>query len=295
MKPIVFYHKNCADGFGAAFAAWSYIEDATFVPVGYGDVKSILDVDLLGNIDGCVVYILDFSFPREVMAYIEAHAAHMVWIDHHKSAFEMWCPDDPFTENSSHHEYKEHRTIILNNKHSGALLSWSYFSGAPVGSAPLLFKYIDDYDRWQFKLEGTKPFNKALWSMTPWSSEQWAKIGMTEIDNMVLTGEALLRDHNSRVKKHVEKSRMCSIDGRPGLAINAPGYVTSDAGHELALQSGTYGMTYTINEKLGVNASLRSNGDYDVSALAKVYGGGGHKNAAGFECTLPQLQTILAA
>jgi nanoRNase/pAp phosphatase (c-di-AMP/oligoRNAs hydrolase) len=28
--------------------------------------------------------------------------------------------------------------------------------------------------------------------------------------------------------------------------------------------------------------SLRSVGDFDVSAIAKIYGGGGHKNAAGF-------------
>lgn len=28
--------------------------------------------------------------------------------------------------------------------------------------------------------------------------------------------------------------------------------------------------------------SLRSRGDFDVSAIAKKFGGGGHKNAAGF-------------
>jgi nanoRNase/pAp phosphatase (c-di-AMP/oligoRNAs hydrolase) len=35
---------------------------------------------------------------------------------------------------------------------------------------------------------------------------------------------------------------------------------------------------------------LRSNGDYDVSAIAKAFGGGGHKNAAGFEV---QVETLL--
>lgn len=30
--------------------------------------------------------------------------------------------------------------------------------------------------------------------------------------------------------------------------------------------------------------SLRSVGDFDVSTIAKQYGGGGHKNAAGFRC-----------
>ena len=27
MKPLVIYHKNCADGFGAAFAAWLKLGD----------------------------------------------------------------------------------------------------------------------------------------------------------------------------------------------------------------------------------------------------------------------------
>ena len=36
--------------------------------------------------------------------------------------------------------------------------------------------------------------------------------------------------------------------------------------------------------------SLRSNGDYDVSAIAKAFGGGGHRNAAGFTT---DIQTLL--
>lgn len=43
------------------------------------------------------------------------------------------------------------------------------------------------------------------------------------------------------------------------------------------------------------HVSLRSNGHYDVTALALRYGGGGHKNAAGFkiQTTLPRLKTLL--
>jgi nanoRNase/pAp phosphatase (c-di-AMP/oligoRNAs hydrolase) len=35
--------------------------------------------------------------------------------------------------------------------------------------------------------------------------------------------------------------------------------------------------------------SLRSNGDYDVSAIAKAFGGGGHRNAAGFQVPVETL------
>ena len=40
------------------------------------------------------------------------------------------------------------------------------------------------------------------------------------------------------------------------------------------------------------NVSLRSVGDYDVSAIAKTFGGGGHRNAAGFEVALDRLKFI---
>lgn len=43
------------------------------------------------------------------------------------------------------------------------------------------------------------------------------------------------------------------------------------------------------------HVSLRSNGHYDVAAVALRYGGGGHKNAAGFQIqtTLPKLKAML--
>ena len=37
MKPLVIYHASCADGFGAAFAAWlKFGDDAEYVACSYG-------------------------------------------------------------------------------------------------------------------------------------------------------------------------------------------------------------------------------------------------------------------
>lgn len=294
IKPLILYHANCADGMGAAYSAWKHFGDnAEYVAVKYGDVKSVNDIDLLGQIEGRQVYILDFSFPIEVMDYIMIYAKHTTWLDHHLTAFQMWVPELPFTDTSRYIQQDDYMTVVLDNSRSGAMIAWGFFNDAPT---PMLIQHIDDYDRWQFKLIDTKPFNKALWSLAPWTFEQWntlANFTSEEFNNFCAEGRALLRDHTARVSKHVEHSRMCTIAGKPGLAINAPGYVSSDAGHELAVQSGTYGMTYSLDEHLMVKVSLRSNGDYDVSALAKTLGGGGHRNAAGFECTLNQLINLL--
>jgi nanoRNase/pAp phosphatase (c-di-AMP/oligoRNAs hydrolase) len=57
----------------------------------------------------------------------------------------------------------------------------------------------------------------------------------------------------------------------------------SEIGHELATTGGTFGLIWYLGENNKAKISLRSNGDHDVSAIAKQFGGGGHKNAAGFE------------
>ena len=37
MKPLVIYHANCADGFGAAFAAWlKFGDEAEYQAAQYG-------------------------------------------------------------------------------------------------------------------------------------------------------------------------------------------------------------------------------------------------------------------
>ncbi|PLX31947.1 MAG: hypothetical protein C0604_06035, partial [Clostridiales bacterium] len=42
-------------------------------------------------------------------------------------------------------------------------------------------------------------------------------------------------------------------------------------------------ISFLLKEVEGsVKVSMRSKGDYDVSQIASIFGGGGHKNAAGF-------------
>lgn len=53
--------------------------------------------------------------------------------------------------------------VIHDNDQSGALLSWQFFH--PGTEVPMFIRHIDDYDRWQFKIKGTKEFNKAIWSL----------------------------------------------------------------------------------------------------------------------------------
>jgi hypothetical protein len=315
MKPLVIYHANCADGFGAAFAAWLKLgDDAEYVPMQYGHPIGTMPTSMF---IGREIYILDFSLPRGDMLWLFEHASRVVWLDHHKTAFEMTDSDGPtfYIEQPS-------VTAILNNNKSGAYLAWEFFH--PGTEVPMFIRHIDDGDRWVFALDGTKAFNKALWSYAPWSFEQWVEwfydceqgFNHTYWADFYTEGEAILRAHDQNVQGAVKgAARECVIaalrnpttlgaPGHPwkqrpgvahvaeaaGLAANCPPHLTSDVGHELATQSGTFGLCWTLaKEGMTAKCSMRSNGDYDVSAIAKAFGGGGHRNAAGFEVPIETL------
>jgi len=299
MKPLVIYHAYCTDGFGAAFAAWLKLGDgAEYLPMDYADTSPDMMAE---KCRGREVYILDFSFQRLVMGHIFEAAKRVVWLDHHKTAFEMagLGYEKGMTSACHHLADPARHHIRLDDNKSGALLAWEYFH--PGTEVPLLIQHIDDRDRWQFKLEGSRELHAALSSYKPWSFEQWGhwcgtSRGLsfdTQNDwrRFLAEGAAILRAQDAHVKSMAKQARKCVIPysevptPRPvasGLAVNASLH-QSEVGHELANQSGTYGLVWYLGADNKVRCSLRSNGDYDVSAIAKSFGGGGHRNAAGFE------------
>ena len=88
--------------------------------------------------------------------------------------------------------------------------------------------------------------------------------------------------------EHITK-RFMTIGGVQDVPVaNLPYTLTSDAGH--AMCNTPYDGTNDLppfaacywDTPEGRVFSLRSVGNFDVSEIAKKYGGGGHKNAAGF-------------
>jgi oligoribonuclease NrnB/cAMP/cGMP phosphodiesterase (DHH superfamily) len=246
--------------------------------------------DVLGR----EVYILDFSFPPDVTKEMIDKSAKFVWLDHHKTAFEGWCEDGERNrcEQSNGKDY-----ILLDNNKSGALLAWEYFN--PGYAVPDLAKLIDDRDRWQFKLAGSRElhaglnsqlFNFSDWHLlTPVGTSDWGR----NLADVVSRGRQILSVHNEQIKRSVESAAGCAIHGLKGLAVNTPQHM-SEVGNGLAKASGTYGLVWYYDGKTNrANCSLRSIGEYDVSAIAKLFGGGGHKNAAGFNVPLEQMQEFL--
>ena len=307
MKPLVIYHANCTDGFGAAFAAWLKLGyGAEYLPMEYG--KNFL-TEYAGSTINREIYILDFSLPKAVMDWLFGHAKRVVWLDHHASVFKDWgAPlDDVADELTLGLVQPNDHTVVLDDTKSGAMLAWEYFH--PGTKVPMLIQHIDDRDRWQFKLEGSKEFHAALASYQQWTFEQWEAhflVGNIRLNALKDEGRAILRAHNQNVQAALKQARSCRLlksipkpggehweavflVDASGLAANAPTFLASDLGHELANKSGTFGLVWSMAGDGQIHCSLRSNGDYDVSAIAKAFGGGGHRNAAGFSTDINTL------
>lgn len=64
--PLVIYHANCWDGFCAAWVARKALGAIEAVPAQYGQPPP--------EVADRVVYVLDFSYPRDVMADLATRA-----------------------------------------------------------------------------------------------------------------------------------------------------------------------------------------------------------------------------
>lgn len=108
------------------------------------------------------------------------------------------------------------------------------------------------------------------------------------VHELVVEGEAIERKHFKDIAELISVTRREMVIGGTRVPVaNLPYTLTSDAGHKMAMEhESRIGGCYWDTPD-GRVFSLRSTDDGpDVSAIAKLYGGGGHAHAAGFRVAL---------
>lgn len=283
-KAVIFYHANCVDGFAAAHVIERHIIEntslsPTLLAVNYnaGETPEAFDARYGYLLKDAEVFIVDFSFPNDVMNHIALSASKLYWIDHHKTAFEAL----EFDINTRYETWPAlNFYLLLDNSKSGAMLAWEFAYGRNAES-PDFIKIVDDYDRWVFQYPQTKDAQMYIRSHNM-DRLAFDSLMLMSMDEMAQAGGMMRLYYNAQLEAHKNrKPRAVYLYGERGLSLNADAAFSSELGTYLAEQSGTFGAVYQI-EGRQIKFSLRSCGDYDVSALAKKFGGGGHKNAAGF-------------
>ena len=295
---LVMYHKDCADGFLAAatIKASGKLPGADYVPVQYGDITADnYDEDWAHLTGDREVWIVDFSVKPDVMDKLVADADRVFWLDHHKTAFESYGLDIHETYAGGLDGYRR-LVVDLDNDRSGALIAWHFFMDS---AAPALIEHVDDRDRWVWALPDTRDVMAGFFASQPWDLDTWSAVlrdsnthAWVTVD-MLNEGRVLNKALDSDLEMLMHGATPALINGdQRGLIVNAPHKYASELGHKLAELSGTYAIVWRT-EGRRVFCSLRGAPGYDVSELAKMFGGGGHAGAAGFECDLTMLETFM--
>ncbi|GBU14831.1 hypothetical protein AwPolaro_02090 [Polaromonas sp.] len=281
-QPLVIYHgRRCADGFGAALAAWLYYDGkAEFLGLSHGDIESVSDLPAL---EGRAVYILDFSFSPDIMRAIDERAARLIVLDHHKSAAEKLSG---FTCRCG--------VVHFDMNKSGARLAWEFFQ--PDTPLPALVRFIEDRDIWAWKYPESPAFLAAL-DMAVLDFARWAEIAAyrpPEVLDFMARGQAMDDKFKKLADDIAEGVQPLSFNGYSGVMLNAPGVFHSWLGNVLSAQVGTFALLWHVGKSGDVKVGLRSQPGFDCIALAESMGGGGHAQACGFKMGIERLPELLS-
>lgn len=262
-EPIIFFHALCSDGMCSAWVARKRYQNAEFRPMHYDSKVDYSDLT------GRLVIVLDMSFPRDVVEKMHAVAGEFMMLDHHASA-EAKLRDLPYCKFAT--------------GRSGAGLTWeTLFLGPP----PALVQYVEDRDLWRFSLDRAREVAAAIQELPiglpgkPLDFDAWDAAAQFDIDTLALAGAHHLQTVGRLAAQIESQAQLSVLADVPCLVASSP-VLVSEVGHLLAKRLPPMGVVYSQRADGIYTYSLRSTGDFDVSVVAAKFGGGGHRNAAGF-------------
>lgn len=267
MRVAIIFHNPCLDGSAAAAAAVMWCRDLghdfKLLPARYGNEPP--DISGYGY-----VIVADFSYPRKTMEMLAEQAkGNIVVYDHHKTA---------------EAELKGLPYAYFDMNRSGAGITWDELHG---GNRPWWIHYAEDRDLWKWELPDSREIN-AYFQTQDGSPEFFLDLPPTQsvpdhVRNYGIGAQMFINAYVKAMNKDVK--RLVKVEEFEGIPVlNVPYKETSSVVGEAAVgvlfavgwhQAGTGKYAY----------SLRSNehgSNFDVSEFAKRFGGGGHRNAAGF-------------
>lgn len=246
------------DGTGFEYIAINYNQDFPF-----DKIKSDEEV-----------IIVDFSLQKpgnfEKLLNI---TKRVIWIDHHKTAIEKW------------QHLEDSVKGIRRDGVAGCVLTWEYFF--PNKPVPHIVELLGDYDIWAFKfgaitnnlqagirLYDTEP-ESPMWDK--WLGDDYVPFEETE------KGEVALQYRDNYYGGLIKSwSFFTEFEGYKVVACNA-GSVSSQLFGSVK-EDYDIMMPFVFDGKQWTVSIYTKKTNIDCSELAKKYGGGGHRQAAGFQC-----------
>lgn len=303
--PLIIYHGNCPDGFGAAWLLGKSLGPHEKFAASYGQPAPMHLIERDRD-----VWIVDFCYPPNELHRI-AEMTQMIILDHHETALDYTneCRDI-LNLRSSYEALDKAPAIgkrgiaVIDPTHSGIGIVAQWV--ACDIDIPHFVKNIEDRDLWRFALRDTREIFAAVTSH-PYTDEAWDSLAEKPWISLLIEGEGIERYRQRLIQQCVDiayqhdfmtPSDPEGID--PGFGYwqdrfgywqdiwvaNAPYAICSDVAGELAKRDpGRFAATFVIDEQ-GPKWSLRSTDEgmnvAEIAARMQPGIGGGHAHAAGF-------------
>lgn len=270
-----FYHSADLDGHCSGAIIKQRYPECEMIGINYGDEFPWESIDKDEK-----VYMVDFGLqPFECMKKLNA-MCELHWIDHHKTVIE------DATNNCFLASGGQSLEIGL----AGCELTYRYvYPDYPLPETVML---LGRYDVWDHSNYNVLPFQYGMRQEIDTSPDNqgfWAKMLNSNIhtEATIQTGKIIMLYEASQNEKFCKAYAFgTNIDGYVGICVNR-GFTNSKIFdsvydhryHDLMI-------TFCRLKDAGKwTVSLYSTKeDIDCGVIAKKYGGGGHKGAAGFQC-----------
>ena len=277
MQRYCFFHAGCPDGFGAAWSAYrAWGDTGRYVARGHDDR---FDPQ---RYEGATVAFVDIALPNPELVELCEVAARVIVLDHHVSARDRYVADPDAAVAVSTYGHLVHFDL----EHSGAMLAWHHFH--PDTPPPPLLRYVEDQDLWNWKLPRSEEVNAAIGSYAQ-RFEVWDELASRDAESLADEGTHVVRSNRAEIARALQSAHSIDLAGARAEAVNSR-YLRAPIGHALAERAAhgrPWGAVYRISGER-VDVSVYSIGDLDVASIASRYGGGGHRNAAGFAVRLDE-------
>lgn len=303
---IAIYHSRDLDGIASGRIIKEKYPEATLVGYHYGEQ---FDIELPTEdksgwliINGTSILVTpdthiimaDVSLPMEKMEILFKNFFFR-WMDHHASAikdFEDYfglkaevMRIDERGAYTTHLDLGEavacHQGLAyLIDGTAGCVITYGALFGEAV---PMGIDLLGDYDVWNQHSgwEGVMNFQYGMRGHSvenfPWES----MFILDEIEKIKEKGKIILEYQREQDKRGARKAFEVDFDGLRAIALNTPR--TSSDTLASVYDPDKHDLMILFSYDGSWSYSLRTTKEIDCSAIAKKYGGGGHKKAAGFK------------
>lgn len=302
-KSALIIHHNDLDGVASAAIAEIWCKKNRYSSVEklmYSYDQKIPDI-VGDEVFYDMIFVLDLSFGSNTKEILNEWqfkiGCNVVWIDHHKTAFDK---EEYFEMFSGANPFVGDKDMILGARKVGTaacVLTWNYLFDP--NEIPLLIKALGQYDVWDKEgwfcwgdVMRVQYSARARYGLSP-----EAMIGdLLEyqdelIESMKNEGKAILRSIEEKNKNEcAQYSFEAELFGHKVICMNTLEFnsTTFDSvkdGYDIMMPFAFTGKCF--------KCSLYTEKDIDVSHFAKLMGGGGHAKAAGFHMKIEDMITFL--